>query len=42
MFVEKIDWMHPQFKRWNINNLGPLNEAQRNAFYDDDVSYSRK
>lgn len=38
LFVEEIDWNDPRFAPWNIENLGKLNDAQLDAFMDDDVS----
>lgn len=38
MFLNKIDWNNPRFKKWHLSNLGPLNEAQKNAFFEDDAS----
>lgn len=38
MFLEKIDWKNPRFSKWNLQRLGQLNEAQRDAFFADDVS----
>lgn len=39
MFLEKIDWDNPRFGRWNLRNLAPLNKAQQDAFFEDDVSF---
>lgn len=39
MFMKKIDWDDARFKKWNLTNLGPLNEAQQAAFFDEDASY---
>lgn len=38
MFLEKIDWDNPRFKKWNLKNLGRLNDAQQAAFFEDDAS----
>lgn len=38
MFVKKINWNNPRYKKWNLKNLGPLNDAQRAAFFEDDAS----
>lgn len=36
LFMKQINWDDPRFAPWNIKNLGELNEAQQNAFLDDD------
>lgn len=38
MFLDKIDWNDPRFSKWNLKKLGPMNQAQLDAFFDDDVS----
>lgn len=42
MFLEKTNWNDPEFKPWNLSNLGKLNQAQLNAFYDDDEVQANK
>lgn len=36
MFAAKIDWKDPRFAKWNLSNLGELNQAQLDSFLDDD------
>lgn len=38
MFLDKVDWENPRFAKWNLSNLGEKNDAQLDAFFDDDVS----
>lgn len=38
MFLSKIDWTNPRFSRWNLSRLEPMNEAQRDAFLEFNVS----
>lgn len=36
LFVEEIDYDDPSYAQWHIEKLGRLNDAQRNAWMDDD------
>lgn len=38
MFLSKIDWKNPRFARWNLSRLEPMNDAQRDAFFEFNVS----
>ncbi|XP_055324028.1 uncharacterized protein LOC129578853 [Sitodiplosis mosellana] len=38
MFLEHIDWKNPRFSRWNLSKLGKLNQAQLDAFFEDDAT----
>lgn len=36
MFSEETDWENPEFKPWHLSNIGEFNQAQLDAFFDDD------
>ncbi|XP_031618059.1 putative uncharacterized protein DDB_G0267716 [Contarinia nasturtii] len=42
MFMEIIDWENPRFSQWHLENLGKLNQAQSDAFLDDDEAQDLK
>lgn len=42
LFMKTIDWDDPRFAPWDIRKLGELNEAQQDAFWDDDVCKQTK
>lgn len=35
--MKEIDWKDPKIGRWHLSHLHPLSDAQREAFWDDDV-----